>query len=198
MGMKLPFYGIRGSIANIEEDKNSYQVATYDIEGKLNKFILNIKKTKKNENDLVSLFYTQMDEYLRFNKSKYDSLIKRGNKKYLDTKLVKLLLFISVLVGVMPIGIGIILANSILIDIGIVSFAVGAVSTTGSIIVLEKLKKHNSNVDFVRDYANFLHEYNVFVNSKDKNKTKKISRSLESSSHDLAKNKVFVKIKKTS
>jgi len=198
MGMKLPFYGKRGSIASIEEEKTNYQVATYDIDGNLNDFILNIKKTKKNENELVSLFYAEMDEYLRFNKDKYDSLVKSGSKKYLNTKLVKMLLFVAVLVGIMPIGIGIILANSILFDIGMVSFVIGSVSSTASIIVLEKLKKHNSNIDFVRDYANLLHDYNIFVNSKDKNKTKKISRSLESSSRDNVKNKAFVKIKKAS
>lgn len=178
LNKRLPFYGKRGSIGEISETDDYYQVKTYDIDGKYND-IINVRKTYQDKNSLFGNYYKDVEEYLNLNKDKLDSLSKEEKKVLLNKRMVKVILTISVLIGILPLAVSIVLGNASLWSIGGITLLIGASFSTASIISLKNIKEYEDKEEFKRTYKNLEHELKVYkselnnelVSKKSKNKS---------------------------
>ena len=89
MNYTLPYYGKKGTIAKIEEDKKFYKVYRYGI-NKKDKYILEVPKNNLNKELLLNNYYNDLEDYLRLNKDKYKEYSKTKNKKVRGLNILKI------------------------------------------------------------------------------------------------------------
>ena len=89
MNYTLPYYGKKGTISKIEENKKYYQVYRYGI-NKNDKYLLEVPKTAKNKELLINNYYNDIKEYLDQNNDKYKEYSKDKGKKVKGLNLLKL------------------------------------------------------------------------------------------------------------
>ena len=173
--LKIPFYGKRGSIAEIKESDKTYDLSTYDIDGKINNYISKIKKTYENKNAILNNFYEDTYEYLKMYKDKYDNASYKKNINFPSTKIIENIFIAS---GVLTISA---IPVALLTDIyGIIgySLAIGVPFLVASYTVLNKIDKQNKRKRFVNEYAelnNIYRNYENYKNQKDKIKAREIT-----------------------
>ena len=173
--LKIPFYGKRGSIAEIKESDKTYDLSTYDIDGKINNYISKIKKSYENKNAILNNFYEDTYEYLKMYKDKYDNASYKKNINFPSTKIIENIFIAS---GVLTISA---IPVALLTDIyGIIgySLAIGVPFLVASYTVLNKIDKQNKRKRFVNEYAelnNIYRNYENYKNQKDKIKAREIT-----------------------
>lgn len=170
---ELPFYGKRGTIASIEELDKYYLVKYYELDGKLYKQNLHIKKTSKNKEKLLENYYNCSEEYLNLEntKEKYTSLKeeeKKNQNPLLSKKLVAILLSISILVGITPLASSIVLNSGLLWTIGKYTLVIGAAFSTASIISLKNIKENQDSTSFIKNYENLKKDLELYNEEKAK------------------------------
>lgn len=191
---KLPFYGKRGSIGEIKESKYGIEVLTYDVDGKgFNESII-IRNTKNNRNDILDVFFKNVEEYLDKNKDKFFELKNSEEKVFLNRNLCIVILIMSILFGIGIPGASIILGTDGMF--GAVILMICASFSTASIISLKKNREESIKKKFLKTYSDLSHEFSIYEEEKrilvSRNKDIK-SRSLSLSKHDKDKSSVLVK-----
>lgn len=185
---KLPFYEKRGSIAEISETKLNYQVYRYTIDGNIETEPNNIKKSLSNKTALLNDFFTNVEEWLVKNKEKYNEILK-DNSNQINTNSIfnnqttKIILILSVIIGIFPLATSFFFNISSLTTIGIASLITGASFATASIIRLDKIEKTEQNLEFIKTFSEYQHELKIYKeeNQMTKENTKTKSRSLSPS-----------------
>lgn len=183
---ELPFYGKRGTIASIEELEKYYLVKLYELDGKLYKQNLHIKKTSKNKEKLLENYYNCSEEYLNLEntKEKYTSLKeeeKKNQNPLLNKKLVAILLSVSILVGITPLASSIVLNSGLLWTIGKYTLVIGAAFSTASIISLKNIKENRDSMSFTKNYENLKKDLELYNEEKDRELTPKKRKRKDSS-----------------
>ena len=80
MNYTLPYYGKKGTIAKIDENKRFYLVSRYGT-NKKEKYILEVPKTSLNKELLMQNYYNDLNEYLIISKDKYNEYYKSKDNK---------------------------------------------------------------------------------------------------------------------
>lgn len=69
---KIPFYGLAGTICQIEETTDSYYKVLYNADGNINENKIPVpKKKSKNKKYLLNDYYKDLKKYLEANEAKY-------------------------------------------------------------------------------------------------------------------------------
>lgn len=198
---QLPFYGKRGSIAEINENQKYYQVKTYNIDGKETDAI-NIKKTYQDRINLFKNYYKEVEEYLSINKEKMREVSAREKKTLLNEKLATIILIVSVILAILPLACGMILGHAGLWMVGKITLLIGSAFSTASIISLKNIKEEKELKDFKNTYNNLEHELKIYKSGLEqeripKNNKKRVQeKSLTPITRLDTKTESFMKTKK--
>ena len=173
INLKLPFFGKRGTIKNIKENKNVYVVTRYGIEEKQI-----VPKKKKNLDGLYKNFYDDTRNYIEASYDKYKNYKqilterkKQGKSKlHLNINKLKIALLISGSVTTLS-AIGLIAllpTASIMLYLDMSTLALSLVSLTAITNNLIGYLKDKKKDNFIKEYNNYekeLNNYNI-INSK--------------------------------
>ena len=171
--LQLPFYGKRGSIAEIIETDNTYDVSTYNNEGKSN-ITSRVKKTKSNLKAIMSNYYKDTDEYLRTNRDKYDIASYEKNTDYPNTNIIKGSFIISSALVTTAIPIS---ALTGMAGVTVYSLAIGTPFFVASYKVLKKIDKQNKKNNFMNEYKELNTKYRKYETEREEEKRRILARS---------------------
>lgn len=171
--LQLPFYGKRGSIAEIKETEKTYDVSTYNNDGKAS-ITSKVKKTNSNLKALINNYHKDTDEYLRTNREKYDIASYEKNTEYPSAKTIKAAFITSaVLVSTaMPIS-----ALTGMAGVTVYSLVIGTPFFIASYKVLKKIDKQNKKNSFINEYKRLNKEYRKYEIEKEDEKRRTLARS---------------------
>ena len=171
--LQLPFYGKRGSIAEITETDNTYDVSTYNNEGKSN-ITSRVKKTKSNLKAIMSNYYKDTDEYLRTNRDKYDIASYEKNTDYPNANIIKGSFIISAALVTTAIPIS---ALTGMAGVTVYSLAIGTPFFVASYKVLKKIDKQNKKNNFMNEYKELNTKYRKYETEREEEKRRILARS---------------------
>ncbi|MBQ6494649.1 MAG: hypothetical protein IJI49_01455 [Bacilli bacterium] len=185
MNYTLPYYGKKGTIAKIDENKRFYLVSRYGT-NKKEKYILEVPKTSLNKELLMQNYYNDLNEYLIISKDKYNEYYKSKDKKIKGLNIIKL-------TGILMLGSSVPLLKTYN-TLGYIGIALDVLSMP-VIITAIKLsiddKKLETKNKFINKYEELNHKLKIYNESKEinleKTKYSKVVKDEKTPKRDLKK-----------
>ena len=188
MNFNLPFYGKKGTIKKIEEDKDYYIVYRYGLNGK-EETIFRIKKNKNNFKALYNNFYDDLYEYLNKAEEEYEKSKRNKLKQKYNKNNIKGLFIISSILAITSIPL--LNTHESLGYLGIILDTIAIPTTLVALNMTKKNIEDDKKIRFIKNYEQQKHRYETNKEDKPKNITKTtykgISDNKENHINDLRK-----------
>jgi len=162
LDIKIPFYGKRGSINRLVEENNIYNISTYNIDGKVNEDIIQVKKSLQNKKDLLKRYYNDVYEYLNVKKEEYERATNEKSIELPNTKVIENIFVITAVLATAPLISAFILGSYSIWMLGMNSITIGLPFAIAAMIILKKIDINNKRKSFIREYSKLKNEYAIY------------------------------------